>query len=131
MRMRGLGTALIVFATRACELVGSERAPLTLTEPSPDAGHPGMTPIGGMPADAGASTITAGSPACWARQLPPEVKPILPQSTVTDACQVGSTTTQWSYPQDPPGIETDGRPDIVGRWVACGSAGFSDLRHAG
>jgi hypothetical protein len=113
MRAIGLGLALVVGTLGACkgEPLGGERRDAGGT-PAVDASTGVVSPD--------AATGPLYSNACWASLLPPETQPIVPASSVADACAAGAAATAWTYPANPAGTNGDDRRYIVGRWAVCG-----------
>jgi len=120
MRAIGLELTLLVGALGACsaeQLGGVQRDAGT----TPPTGVP-TTDASTPPVFADASTGPVYSDACWVASLPAETQPILPVSTVVDACAAGTGAPVWSYPQNPVGINADDRRNIVGRWQTCNAS---------
>jgi hypothetical protein len=102
-----------------------------------DTAGSGAAGAAGSQGAAGApSTGAAGAP-CWEGRLPPEPQPPAPQLTVAEACQLAAATTSWSFPGSGMGTTSghndDRNGEIVGRWVACGTAdtAVSTVPHVG
>ena len=106
---------------------------LTGAEPHPDGGAPHPTRPDALPGPPDVTPIPVPDPACWAGQLPPQAQPILPLSTVAEACAAGAAATAWSFPSTDNAMgDGDARAVIVGRWAACGTAlGFPGPAHGG
>jgi len=136
----GVGMVFLVSCGSKGELGVDNPAPLLSgagggdpSDASASGGNGGSTAIGGS----GGVIPPPESTACWFSQLPPEVQPILPKTSVDDACRIASTTAVWQHPDGGlggVGFSGDARADIVGRWVACGGAigeTINPIAHAG
>ena len=68
--------------------------------------------------DASVKILPPPATTCWSGLLPPQAEPRLPHAAVADICASARGSTGFSYPQPTTG-DQDGRPFIVGRWIAC------------
>jgi len=131
MRAAGLGMALAATALGACTVheLSDAGGPPGMDASRPDFPEPSAGSI--FPSDA--STGPVYSTACWADLLPQEPQPILPTSTVMDACAAGAaaSSSDWSYPPNPKGTNGDDLGYIVGRWQVCNQSIFGLSSHAG
>jgi hypothetical protein len=133
----------VAVALAGCGLE-TDRSPLTVVDQKPAAGttaqptgattqpDPGT---GGTTAQPGGASTQPGDPPCWAGQLPAEAQPALPKLGVDGACELGRTTSDWSFPTTWTGTNAmrndDHRANIVGRWATCDAQGFTPKPHAG
>ena len=120
-----LALVTVAAALAGCGLE-TDRSPLTVVDQKPAAGTTAQP--------TGAST-QPGDPSCWAGQLPAEAQPALPKLGVDEACGLGRTTSDWTFPTTWMGTNAmrndDHRANIVGRWAICDAQGFTPKPHAG